>query len=79
MNWLPQKVSFFDVLKTLEYKLATYGVPGSKNKRGSLDSEHVFDYFFYFLVLYDVKTAEEASQLIEYMENDAKKVRRTLI
>lgn len=67
------KSFLFDVLKTLEYKLATYGVPGSENKRGSLDSEHVFDYFFYFLVLYDVKTAEEASQLIEYMENDAKK------
>ncbi|CAI1987258.1 hypothetical protein SEUBUCD646_0G01260 [Saccharomyces eubayanus] len=63
----------FDVLKTLEYKLATYGVPGSKNKRGSLESEHVFDYFFYFLVLHDVKTAEEATQLIEYMEDDTKK------
>ncbi|CAI4062716.1 hypothetical protein SUVZ_07G1010 [Saccharomyces uvarum] len=63
----------FDVLKTLEYKLATYGVPGSKNKRGSLESEHVFDYFFYFLVLHDVKTAEEATQLIEYMDDTKKK------
>ena len=62
----------FDVLKTLEYKLATYGVPGSKNKRGSLESEHVFDYFFYFLVLHDVKTAEEATQLIEYMYDTKK-------
>ncbi|CAI4062047.1 hypothetical protein N7582_002033 [Saccharomyces uvarum] len=62
----------FDVLKTLEYKLATYGVPGSKNKRGSLESEHVFDYFFYFLVLHDVKTAEEATQLIEYMDDTKK-------
>ncbi|CAI4061657.1 hypothetical protein SKDZ_07G1100 [Saccharomyces kudriavzevii ZP591] len=67
------KSFLFDVLKTLEYKLTTYGVPGSKNKRGSLESEHVFDYFFYFLVLYDVKTAEEATQLIDYMENDEKK------
>ncbi|EJS43822.1 nut1p [Saccharomyces arboricola H-6] len=67
------KSFLFDVLKTLEYKLTTYGVPGSKNKRGSLESEHVFDYFFYFLVLRDVKTAEEATQLINYMEYDAKK------
>lgn len=58
-----------DVFRTLEYKLGTYGVPGVRNKTSPAESEHVLNYLFYFLALYDVKSQNDATKLLSLMEN----------
>ena len=60
-----------DVIQTLDYKLATYGVPAIRNKITSIESEHVFDYLFYFLVLFDCETQIDAARMIQLFEDDA--------
>lgn len=57
-----------DVFQTLEYKLSTYGVPGARSKMSSTESEHVINYLFYFLTLYDVKSQDDATKLLSLME-----------
>lgn len=57
-----------DVFRTLEYKLSTYGVPGVRNKMSPAESEHVLNYLFYFLALYDVKSQDDATKLLSLME-----------
>lgn len=52
-----------DVLRTLEYKLSTYGVPGTRNKMAAVESESVLDYFFYFLVLHDASSSSDVVEL----------------
>lgn len=63
-----------DVAITLDFKLATFGIPGSRNKANGVDIEHVLDYVFYFVVLSDVNSQDEASQMISWMDNDFSKV-----
>ncbi|KAL3234835.1 Mediator of RNA polymerase II transcription subunit 5 [Nakaseomyces bracarensis] len=60
-----------DVLLTLEYKLSTFGARDSRNKMSSNETEHVLDYFFYFLVLLDISSPEESKAMIEFMEGKA--------
>lgn len=60
----------FDVLETLDYKLATYGVPVARNKMGAVESEHVLDYFLYFLVLHDCESQWDATNMINLLTED---------
>lgn len=60
----------FDVLETLDYKLATYGVPAARNKMGTVESEHVLDYFLYFLVLHDCESQWDATNMINLLTDD---------
>ncbi|SMN19230.1 similar to Saccharomyces cerevisiae YGL151W NUT1 Component of the RNA polymerase II mediator complex [Maudiozyma saulgeensis] len=60
-----------DVIQTLDYKLNTYGVPAIRNKITSIESEHVFDYLFYFLVLFDCETQIDAARMIQLFEDDS--------
>lgn len=60
-----------DVFRTLEYKLATYGVPGTRNKIISVESESVLNYFFYFLVLNDIKSPADALELLSLMDSNS--------
>lgn len=59
-----------DVFRTLEYKLSTYGVPATRNKMAAVESEHVLDYLFYFLVLYDVKSQSDAQDMLSLLVAD---------
>lgn len=59
-----------DAIQTLDYKLTTYGVPAIRNKMASIESEHVFDYLFYLLVLYDCETQIDAARMIQLFEDD---------
>ncbi|AQZ10346.1 NUT1 (YGL151W) [Zygosaccharomyces parabailii] len=68
INLVSPKVFLRDVLTTLEYKLETYGVPGTRNKIAAVESEHVMDYLFYFLVLYDVNSQVDATSLLQVMD-----------
>lgn len=58
-----------DVFRTLEYKLSTYGVPGARNKMSAAESEHVLDYLFYFLALFDIKSQAHAMHLLSIMQS----------
>lgn len=58
----------FDVLQTLEYKLRTFGARDSRNKMNSNETEHVLDYYFYFLVLMDIGSPEESKAMVAFME-----------
>lgn len=71
INLVSPRVFLQDVLMTLEYKLDTYGVAGTRNKIAAVESEHVMDYLFYFLVLYDVRTQEDAVCLLQVMDDDS--------
>lgn len=59
-----------DVLQTLNYKLMTYGVPTARNKMGTMEAEHVLDYFFYFLVLHDCQSQWDAINMINLLNGD---------
>lgn len=59
-----------DVFRTLEYKLSTYGVPGARNKMSASESEHVLDYLFFFLALFDIKSQAHAMHLLSLMESN---------
>ncbi|GAV51549.1 hypothetical protein ZYGR_0AF00200 [Zygosaccharomyces rouxii] len=71
INLVSPRVFLQDVLMTLEYKLDTYGVAGTRNKIAAVESEHVMDYLFYFLVLYDVRTQVDAVSLLQVMEGNS--------
>ncbi|CCF56765.1 hypothetical protein KAFR_0B04680 [Kazachstania africana CBS 2517] len=70
INIVTPKVFLYDVLQTLDYKLTTYGVPAARNKMAAIESDHVFDYFFYFLVLYDCESHVEALNMIRLFEDE---------
>lgn len=59
-----------DIIQTLDYKLITYGVPAARSKMTSIESEHVFDYFFYFLVLFDCESQIDATRMIQLFEDE---------
>ncbi|CCE63927.1 hypothetical protein TPHA_0G00910 [Tetrapisispora phaffii CBS 4417] len=61
-----------DVLHTLGNKLTNYGAPGSRKKDMNDGWEQVYDYVFYFMVLYDISSRREASEMINWLENNGK-------
>lgn len=65
------KIFLNDVLRTLDYKLSTFGIPGTRNKIAAVELDSVLNYFFYFLVLYDIHCPEEAAEMVKYMHDEA--------
>lgn len=70
IDLITPKKFFFDVFQTLKYKSNTYGVPVMRNKISTTETEHVMDYFFYFLVLYDVRSPDDAAKFINFMDTE---------
>ena len=57
----------YDVLETLDYKLATFGVPVARKKMSSIESEQVLEYFLYFLVLHDCESQWDAANMMSLL------------
>ncbi|QLL30427.1 hypothetical protein HG536_0A02440 [Torulaspora globosa] len=70
INLVTPRNFLIDVFRTLEYKLSTYGVPGARNRMSSAESEHVLDYLFYFMALFDIKSQTHAMHLLSLMESN---------
>ncbi|AMD20071.1 HCL080Cp [Eremothecium sinecaudum] len=58
-----------NVFHTLKYKVATYGMPGSSNKPLPGAVDQVLSFFFYFMVLMDIRCPEDKTVLLEFIEN----------
>lgn len=63
----PEKF-LLDSVRTLNYKVSAYGVPGSQAKLSTSAIDQVADFFAYFMILHDVTTEEQKKALLEYIE-----------